>query len=58
MPLDLATARFFVFVDGSFANNHDLSSQLGFAIILANEDATAIHECNNLIPSPAVTPRV
>ncbi|KAJ5138909.1 uncharacterized protein N7515_003757 [Penicillium bovifimosum] len=27
-------ARIFVFVDGSFANNRDLTSQLGFAIIL------------------------
>jgi hypothetical protein len=39
VPLDLATARLFVFVDGSFANNKDLTSQLGFAIILANEEA-------------------
>jgi hypothetical protein len=44
VPLDLATAKIFVFVDGSFANNKDLTSQLGFAIILANEDpATATH---------------
>lgn len=34
----------FVFVDGSFANNCDLSSQLGFAIILANEEM--IDDCN------------
>jgi hypothetical protein len=46
VPLESATARLFVFVDGSFANNRDLTSQLGFAIILANEDATAIHERN------------
>jgi hypothetical protein len=39
VPLDLATAKLFVFVDGSFANNKDLSSQLGFLIILANESA-------------------
>jgi hypothetical protein len=38
IPLDLSTARLFVFVDGSFANNRDLTSQLGFAIILANEE--------------------
>ena len=38
MPLDLTTARVFVFVDGSFANNRDFTSQLGFAIILADED--------------------
>jgi len=36
--LDLATAKLYVFVDGSFANNRDLTSQLGFAIILANEE--------------------
>ena len=35
--LDLETAKIFVFVDGSFANNKDLSSQLGYEIILANE---------------------
>ncbi|KAJ5130346.1 uncharacterized protein N7515_006385 [Penicillium bovifimosum] len=38
LPLDLSAARIFVFVDGSFANNRDLTSQLGFAIILANEE--------------------
>ncbi|KDN66579.1 hypothetical protein CSUB01_12349 [Colletotrichum sublineola] len=36
-PLNLATAKLFVFVDGSFANNSDLTSQLGFIVILANE---------------------
>jgi hypothetical protein len=35
--LDLATAKLFVFVDGSFANNKDLSSQIGYKIILANK---------------------
>jgi hypothetical protein len=39
IPLDLPTAKIFVFVDGSFANNRDLTSQLGFAIVLANETA-------------------
>ncbi|KAM4065967.1 HHT1, Histones H3 and H4 [Hirsutella rhossiliensis] len=29
-PIDLATAKLMVFTDGSFANNKDLSSQLGF----------------------------
>jgi hypothetical protein len=37
VPLDLHTAKLFVFVDGSFANNRDLTSQLGFVIALANE---------------------
>lgn len=38
IPIDLATAKLFVFVDGSFANNRDLSSQIGYIIILANEE--------------------
>ena len=37
IPIQLETAKLFVFVDGSFANNQDLSSQIGFIIILANE---------------------
>jgi hypothetical protein len=37
MPIDLATAKLFVFVDRSFANNKDFSSQLGYKIIIANE---------------------
>lgn len=37
VPVDLATAKLFVFADGSFANNKDLSSQLGYVVILANE---------------------
>ncbi|KAK2005367.1 hypothetical protein LZ32DRAFT_642395 [Colletotrichum eremochloae] len=37
VPLDLTTAKLFVFVDGSFANNHDLTSQLGFLILLGTE---------------------
>lgn len=38
-PLDLPTAKLFVFVDGSFANNSDFTSQLGFLITLANDVA-------------------
>ena len=37
MPIDLNIAKIFVFVDGSFANNKDFSSQLGYEIIIANE---------------------
>ena len=37
IPLDIPTAKLFVFVDGSFANNKDFSSQIGYEIILANE---------------------
>jgi hypothetical protein len=36
-PLDLTTAKLYVFVDGSFANNKDLSSQIGFVITLGTE---------------------
>ncbi|EKD17833.1 polyprotein [Drepanopeziza brunnea f. sp. 'multigermtubi' MB_m1] len=34
---DLKTAKLFVFVDGAFANNADLSSQIGFVAILSNK---------------------
>lgn len=30
--------KLLVFVDGSFANNEDLSSQIGYVIVLANEE--------------------
>ena len=35
--LNLATAKVFVFVDGLFANNKDLSSQIGYELILTNK---------------------
>ncbi|KAM4061125.1 polyprotein [Hirsutella rhossiliensis] len=41
IPIDLANAKLIVFTDGSFANNKDLSSQLGFVIALVNETETA-----------------
>jgi hypothetical protein len=41
---DLGSARLYVFVDGSFANNSDLSSQLGFIILLANENIDEDHK--------------
>jgi hypothetical protein len=37
-PLDLSTAKLLVFADGSFANNKDLTSQIGYVICLANEE--------------------
>jgi hypothetical protein len=37
--LELAIAKLFVFVNSSFANNKDLSSQIGYIIILANKIA-------------------
>ena len=33
-------AKLFIFVDGSFANNKDLSSQIGYEIFLADETTT------------------
>ncbi|EED23139.1 hypothetical protein TSTA_065920 [Talaromyces stipitatus ATCC 10500] len=38
VPLNLAKARIMVFTDGSFANNRDLTSQIGFLITMVNED--------------------
>ncbi|KAI1002731.1 hypothetical protein K3495_g5473 [Podosphaera aphanis] len=37
VPLNLNTCKLFVFADDSFANNKDLSSQLGYVVILANQ---------------------
>ena len=37
MSLDLSKVKLFVFVDGAFANNKDLSSQIGYTIIMENE---------------------
>ncbi|KAJ5743510.1 hypothetical protein N7533_010612 [Penicillium manginii] len=37
IAIDLSTTKLFVFVDGSFTNNKDFSSQIGYKIILANE---------------------
>ena len=37
MPINLPTAKLFVFIDRSFANNKDFSSQLGYKIIITNE---------------------
>ncbi|KAF4470944.1 Ribonuclease H, partial [Fusarium albosuccineum] len=35
--MDLEAAKLFIFVDGSFANNKDLTSQIGYVIALGNE---------------------
>jgi hypothetical protein len=37
IALDLSICKLFIFANGSFANNKNLSSQLGFLIHLANE---------------------
>jgi hypothetical protein len=44
IPLDLATAKLYVFVDGSFANNDDFTSQIGFIVILANDHSSGDEE--------------
>jgi hypothetical protein len=36
--IDLNAAKIFIFADGSFANNKNLSSQLGFLMVLAHEN--------------------
>jgi len=40
VPIKLETAKLFVFVDASFANNNDLTSQLGVVIAIGNEEQT------------------
>ena len=44
IALEMPAAKIFVFVDGSFANNSDMSSQLGFIILLANETTDEEHK--------------
>ena len=39
IPLDLATAKIMVFTDGLFANNKNLNSQIGFVLMIINEEA-------------------
>ncbi|KAK1917078.1 hypothetical protein P3342_001660 [Pyrenophora teres f. teres] len=41
ITVNLREAKLMVFVDGSFANNKDLSSQLGFVLVLVNESIDA-----------------
>ncbi|KAF7565969.1 hypothetical protein PtrM4_054030 [Pyrenophora tritici-repentis] len=41
VTVNLMEAKLMVFVDGSFANNKDLSSQLGFVLMLVNESIDA-----------------
>ena len=40
VPLQMDRAKLFIFTDGSFANNRDLSSQLGYVIALGTEHST------------------
>ncbi|KAM4061493.1 DUF1421 multi-domain protein [Hirsutella rhossiliensis] len=41
-PIDLANAKLIIFTDGSFANNKDLSSQLGFTETARTKDQFGI----------------
>ena len=45
MPLDISSLSLLVFTDASFVNNKDLSSQIGFVIILTdrNQFANVLH---------------
>ena len=45
VQLDLTSLKFVIFTDASFANNYDLSSQVGFVITLVDSDnkANIIH---------------
>jgi hypothetical protein len=45
VKLDLSTLRLVTFVDASFANNKDLTSQIGFVIVLADakNNANVVH---------------
>lgn len=38
VDIDLATAKLMVFTDGSFANNRDMTSQIGYIVALVNEE--------------------
>ena len=37
MPINLPTAKLFMFINRSFTNNKDFSSQLGYKIIITNK---------------------
>jgi hypothetical protein len=45
VPLDINSLSLLVFIDASFTNNKDLSSQIGFIIILTdrNQSANILH---------------
>ncbi|KAF1968584.1 hypothetical protein BU23DRAFT_583232 [Bimuria novae-zelandiae CBS 107.79] len=52
IPITLINAKLIVFVDGSFANNKDLSSQLGFILMLVNKSIDSNNTftiCGNII---------
>jgi hypothetical protein len=37
MPINLPTIKLFIFINKSFINNKDFSSQLGYKIIITNK---------------------
>jgi hypothetical protein len=41
VPLDMSSLSLLIFMDASFANNKDLSSQIGFVIILTDRNQSA-----------------
>jgi hypothetical protein len=52
VPVNLINAKLIVFVDGSFANNKDLSLQLGFVLMLVNKHTDVDNTftiCGNVI---------
>ena len=53
--LDLGTIRIVGYSDASFANNHDLSSQLGRIILLVDDDDSAVPICFKSYKSRRVT---
>ena len=46
MPINLPTAKLFIFINKSFTNNKDFSFQLGYKIIIVNK---SIRENNFII---------
>jgi hypothetical protein len=42
VELDFNCTKLFVFIDGLFANNKDLSSQIGYKIIISNETTSKL----------------
>jgi hypothetical protein len=41
VPLNISSLSLLVFIDASFVNNKDLSSQIGFVIILTDRNQSA-----------------
>jgi hypothetical protein len=41
VPLDMSSLSLLVFINASFANNKDLSSQIGFVIALTDQNQSA-----------------